>query len=148
MTIQDIKQKAQKLKGSTNYWDNVHSIQNDLNFMNILVKELNTCPFAFEVRIANKPFDIIFKDWCYNITYVESAYAVYVVLDSLIRDIYNETGMYTDKEKHDYLEWCYDSEIDVFKFVRCTIGCSRGFAGTLYEVHKIMIGIEKEKSIL
>ena len=145
--MNDIKTKAQELKGSTNYWDAIHKIEDDLKLMNPLIKRLKTCPFALEVRIANKPFDMIFRDWCYNITYVEDVYAVYVVLDSLVRDIYNETGMYTDKEKHDFLEWCYTSEIDVSEFIRYTIDCSRGIAGTLCEVDKIMREIEKERGI-
>ena len=145
--MDDIKMKAWELKGSTNYWDAIHKIEDDLKLMNPLIKRLKTCPFALEVRIANKPFDMIFKDWCYNITYVEDVYAVYVVLDSLVRDIYNETGMYTDKEKHDYLEWCYDSGIDISEFVKYTIGCSRGITGTLCEVDKIMREIEKEREI-
>lgn len=88
---------------------------------------------------------MIFKDWCYNVNYVEDAYAVYTMLTEIVWDIYNESGKYTDKEKHDFLEWCYDSEIDVFTFVKCTIDCSRGITGTITKVDAIMREIERER---
>lgn len=147
MDLNDIKQKAWEFKGSTNYWTEIHAIKDDLNLLNPLAKRIKTCSFPLEVRIANRAFDMIFKDWCYNVTYVEDVYAVYTMLTEIVRDIYNESEKYTNKEKHDFLEWCYDSNIDVDKFIRYTIDCSRGIGGTIAKVDEIMREIEKERGI-
>lgn len=147
MDLNDIKQRAWELKGATNYWTEIHAIKDDLNLLNPLAKRIKTCSFPLEVRIANRAFDMIFKDWCYNVTYVEDVYAVYTMLTEIVRDICNESEKYTNKEKHDFLEWCYDSNIDVDKFIRYTIDCSRGIAGTLCEVDKIMREIERERGL-
>lgn len=147
MDLNDIKQKAWELKGSTNYWTEIHAIEDDLNLLNPLAKRIKTCSFPLEVRIANRAFDMIFKDWCYNVTYVEDVYAVYTMLTEIVRDIYNESEKYTNKEKHDFLEWCYDSNIDVDKFIRYTIDCSRGIGGTIAKVDEIMREIERERGL-
>ena len=147
MDINDIKQRAWELKGATNYWTEIRAIKDDLNLLNPLAKRIKTCSFPLEVRIANRAFDMIFKDWCYNVNYVEDVYAVYTMLTEIVRDIYNDSEKYTDKEKHDFLEWCYTSEIDVSEFVRYTVGCSRGIAGTITKVDAIMREIEREREL-
>lgn len=147
MDLNDIKQRAWELKGATNYWTEIHAIKDDLNLLNPLAKRIKTCSFPLEVRIANRAFDMIFKDWCYNVTYVEDVYAVYTMLTEIVRDICNESEKYTNKEKHDFLEWCYDSNIDVDKFIRYTIDCSRGIGGTIAKVDEIMREIERERGL-
>lgn len=87
---------------------------------------------------------MIFKNWCYNVNYVEDVYAVYTMLTEIVKDICNDSEKYTDKEKHDFLEWCYMSGIDVSKFIRYAIDCSRGIAGTITKVDAIMREIERE----
>ena len=138
MTIQDIKQKAWELKGSTNYWDNVHSIQDDLELLNRLAKRIKTCSYPLETHIGNRAFDKIFQMWCYNTSYTEDAYATFVVLESLIMDIYNETHQYTEDEIAEYFQWFYDCDIDVVEYVRYFIDCSRGISGTMAEVSKLL----------
>lgn len=145
MDINDIKQRARELKGVTSYRIEIHAIKDDLSLLNPFAKRIKTCSFPLEVRIANRAFDMIFTDWCYDINYVEDVYAVYTMLTEIVTDIYNESGKYTDKEKHDFLEWCYNYNIDVDKFIRYTIDCSRGIAGTLCEVQEIMREIERER---
>ena len=145
MDLNDIKQKAWEFKGATSYWTEIHAIKDDLNLLNPLAKRIKTCSFPLEVRIANRAFDMIFKDWGYNVNYVEDVYAVYTMLTEIVNDIYNESEKYTDKEKRDFLEWCYDSGIDVSTFVKCTIDCSRGIAGTITKVDAIMREIERER---
>lgn len=144
MEINDIKQRAWELKGATSYWTEIHAIKDDLKLLNPLARRIKTCSFPLEVRIANRAFDMIFKDWCYDVHYVEDVYAVYTMLTEIVWDIYNESGKYTDKEKHDFLEWCYTSEIDVPEFVRYTISSSRGIAETITKVDAIIREIERE----
>lgn len=138
MTIQDIKQKAWELKGSTNYWDNVHSIQDDLELLNRLAERIKTCSYPLETHIGNRAFDKIFQKWCYNTSYTEDAYATFVILESLIMDIYNETHQYTEDEIAEYFQWFYDCDIDVVEYVRYFIDCSRGISGTMAEVSKLL----------
>lgn len=147
MDLNEIKQRAWELKGATNYWTEIHAIHDDLELINCLAKRIRTCSFPLEARVANRAFDMIFKDWCYNLNYVEDAYAVYIMLTEIVWCVYNDTDKYTDKEKHDFLEWCYDSGIDVSEFVRYTIDCSRGITGTISKIDKIMREIEKEREI-
>lgn len=138
MTIQDIEQKAWELKGSTNYWDNVHSIQDDLELLNLLANRIKTCSYPLEVHIRDRAFDKIFQMWCYNTSYTQDAYATFVVLESLIMDIYNETHQYTEDEMAEYFQWFYDCDIDVVEYVRYFIDCSRGISGTMVEVSKLL----------
>ena len=120
MDLNDIKQRAWELKGATSYWTEIRAIK-DMIF--------------------------IFKDWCYNVNYVEDVYAIYTMLTEIVRDIYNDSEKYTDKEKHDFLEWCYTSGIDVSEFIRYTIDCSRGIAETITKVDAIMRKIEREHGL-
>ena len=99
--------------------------------------------FNFDIRISYscsfKAFNDIWEKYDYYQKNLETAFSEFIVLKSIIENLYNGTGIYTDAEIREFIEYFQKyNETHIYDYIGDFIGCSRGITDVERQLSIIM----------
>lgn len=134
---------ARKVVGTDIYYQKLNALKEDVEFFTLYMKRNKKSDFDFNIRISYscsfRAFNDIWKKYDYYQKNLETAFSEFIVLKSIIEDLYNGTGIYTDAEIREFIE-CFQkyNEIHIYDYIGDFIGCSRGIADVEKQLSIIM----------
>lgn len=132
MDVKDVRNIAYRIKGCDNYYMELKALQEDLEFFTLYIKR-NQKSTKFGFRIIPTEFSYtkslsdIFEATGFYKDNIEDTYCMFILLKSIILDIYNETNIYTNEEINKFnafLRNDYGLEMKDYigDFVNCSLG--------------------------
>lgn len=134
---------ARKVVGTDIYYQKLNALKEDVEFFTLYMKRNKKSDFNFDIRISYscsfKAFNDIWKKYDYYQKNLETAFSEFIVLKSIIEDLYNETGIYTDTEIREFIEYFQKyNETHICDYIGDFIGCSRGITDVERQLSIIM----------
>lgn len=134
---------ARKVVGTDIYYQKLNALKEDVEFFTLYMKRNKKSDFNFDIRISYscsfKAFNDIWKKYDYYQKNLETAFSEFIVLKSIIEDLYNETGIYTDAEIREFIEYFQKyNETHIYDYIGDFIGCSRGITDVEKQLSIIM----------
>ena len=121
---------AQNAISMDTYYQKLNALKEDVEFFTLFMKRNKKSDFDFNIRVSYscsfKAFNDIWEKYDYYQKNLETAFSEFIVLKSIIEDLYNGTGIYTDAEIH------------IYDYIGDFIGCSRGIADVERQLSIIM----------
>lgn len=134
---------ARRMIGTDIYYQKLNALKEDVEFFTLYMKRNKKSDFNFDIRISYscsfRAFNDIWKKYDYYQKNLEKAFSEFIMVKNIIEDIYNGTGIYTDTEIREFIEYFqrYD-ETHICDYVGDFIGCSRGIANVEDQLNTIL----------
>lgn len=134
---------ARKVVGTDIYYQKLNALKEDVEFFTLYMKHNKKSDFNFDIRISYscsfKAFNDIWEKYDYYQKNLETAFSEFIVLKSIIEDLYNGTGIYTDAEIREFIEYFQKyNETHIYDYIGDFIGCSRGITDVEKQLSIIM----------
>lgn len=134
---------ARKVVGTDIYYQKLNALKEDVEFFTLYMKRNKKSDFNFDIRISYscsfKAFNDIWEKYNYYQKNLETAFSEFIVLKSIIEDLYNGTGIYTDAEIREFIEYFQKyNETHIYDYIGDFIGCSRGITDVEKQLSIIM----------
>lgn len=134
---------ARKVVGTDIYYQKLNALKEDVEFFTLYMKRNKKSDFNFDIRISYscsfKAFNDIWEKYDYYQKNLETACSEFIVLKSIIEDLYNGTGIYTDAEIREFIEYFQKyNETHIYDYIGDFIGCSRGITDVEKQLSIIM----------
>ena len=147
MDKEKIKTIARRLLTPNTYYEKFRSLESDVDFFKMYMARNKKSEFRFDLRISCggsfKAFDDIWKKYGHGNDDLEVAFAEFLLLKMIIRDIYEETNIFTDAEIKEFIDYFEQyEETLVENYVSDFIGCSRGCCDVLQKLEHIMNNVK------
>lgn len=128
MDNNEIKSIARKLLGD-DYYEKLGLLQSDLEFFRMYMRREKKSEFSFDVKIipygGRNAFDDIWETFARNISYLEDAFAIFVVLRAFVVDVKEDGDRLSFETKKNFA--CYFKEmleLDITDYIGDFVGCS------------------------
>lgn len=134
---------ARRMIGTDIYYQKLNALKEDVEFFTLYMKRNKKSDFNFDIRISYscsfRAFNDIWKKYDYYQKNLEKAFSEFIMLKNIIEDMYNGTGIFTDAEIRDFIEYFqkYD-ETHICDYVGDFVGCSRGIANVEEQLNTIL----------
>lgn len=134
---------ARRMIGTDIYYQKLNALKEDVEFFTLYMKRNKKSDFNFDIRISYscsfRAFNDIWEKYDYYQKNLEKAFSEFIMLKNIIEDMYNGTGIFTDAEIRDFIEYFqkYD-ETHICDYVGDFIGCSRGIANVEEQLNTIL----------
>ena len=130
---------ARKVVGTDIYYQKLNALKEDVEFFTLYMKS----DFDFNIKVSYscsfKAFNDIWEKYDYYQKNLETAFSEFIVLKSIIEDLYNGTGIYTDAEIREFIEYFQKyNETHIYDYIGDFIGCSRGITDVEKQLSIIM----------
>lgn len=134
---------ARKVVGTDIYYQKLNALKEDVEFFTLYMKRNKKSDFDFNIRVSYScsfmAFNDIWKKYDYYQKNLETAFSEFIVLKSIIEDLYNGTGIYTDTEIREFIEYFQKyNETHIYDYIGDFIGCSRGITDVEKQLSIIM----------
>lgn len=134
---------ARKVVGTDIYYQKLNALKEDVEFFTLYMKRNKKSDFNFDIRISYscsfKAFNDIWEKYDYYQKNLETAFSEFIVLKSIIENLYNGTGIYTDAEIREFIEYFQKyNETHIYDYIGDFIGCSRGITDVERQLSIIM----------
>ena len=134
---------AQNAISMDTYYQKLNALKEDVEFFTLFMKRNKKSDFDFNIRVTYscsfKAFNDIWEKYDYYQKNLETAFSEFIVLKSIIEDLYNGTGIYTDAEIREFIEYFQKyNETHIYDYIGDFIGCSRGIADVERQLSIIM----------
>lgn len=135
MDIKDVRNIAMNIKGEE-YYGELNTLKDDLKFFQMFIrKNQKSTKFGFRIIPTEfsytKSLSDIYEATGFYKDNIEDTYCIFILLKSIILDIYNKTNIYTNEEINKFNAFLRnDYGLEMKDYIGDFVNCSLGHSAT------------------
>ena len=144
MNIEDIKNiiTDSKIMEYSEFYEKVKQIKEDVDFFDMYIRRNKRCGRSFTIlpcSASDRAFIDIYNAFGFYSENIEDVYAIYVLMKTIIEDIYDKTMKFNSDKIREFAEYIEsDFNLNIRDYVTCFIGCSQGCSATMNDLCDIL----------
>ena len=144
MNIEDIKNiiTDSKIMEYSEFYEKVKQIKEDVDFFDMYIRRNKRCSRPFTIlpcSASDRAFIDIYNAFGFYSENIEDVYAIYVLMKTIIEDIYDKTMKFNSNQIREFAEFIEsDFNLNLKNYVTCFIGCSHGCSATMNDLCDIL----------
>ena len=144
MNIEDIKNiiTDSKIMEYSEFYEKVKQIKEDVDFFDMYIRRNKRCGRPFTIlpcSASDRAFIDIYNAFGFYSENIEDVYAIYVLMKTIIEDIYDKTKQFNSDQIREFAEYIEsDFNLNIRDYVTCFIGCSHGCSATMNDLCDIL----------
>lgn len=144
MNVEDIKNIIinSKIMEYDEFYKKVKQIKEDVDFFDMYIRRNKRCDRPFTIlpcSASDKAFIDIYNAFGFYSENIENVYAIYVLMKTIIEDIYDKTMKFNSNQIREFAEFIEsDFNLNLKNYVTCFIGCSHGCSATMNDLCDIL----------